>query len=102
MLCRFAEILTKCFASIGTPVRMSGDEFIVIVEGADNMGHIDSALSQLVALERKASEEADYVLDASYGVARSVEFLQPNAEMVYQAADYRMYEMKEASKKGRE
>jgi diguanylate cyclase (GGDEF)-like protein len=102
MIKKFAEILDVCFSPIGTAIRMSGDEFIVIVEGVENINRIDDALNQLEQLEREASDQANYVLDASYGVARSMEFLRPEAELVYQTADRRMYDMKEVSKKGRE
>lgn len=101
MLVRFAEILTQSFHKIGTAVRMSGDEFIVVVRGMDNIQKIDDALQDLLVAEAEVSEEADYTMDAAYGIARSMEFLEPNSERVYRLADERMYQMKTASKKGR-
>ena len=102
MLVKFSEILTRVFRGIGTPVRMSGDEFIVIVRGKEKIDLIDNALRELAVQEANASLEADYVMDAAYGVAYSMEFIEPKAERVYGLADKRMFEMKTASKKGRE
>jgi diguanylate cyclase (GGDEF)-like protein len=102
MLIRFAKLLQEHFGSIGTPIRMSGDEFIVLVRGMGNIVRIDDALRGLVEDETRISAEEDYVMDAAYGVAKSMEFLDPDAESVYRMADDRMFEMKVASQKGRE
>jgi GGDEF domain-containing protein len=81
---------------------MSGDEFIVLVRGMGNIVRIDDALAALIEDEAKISAGESYVMDAAYGVAKSMELLEPDAESVYRMADDRMYEMKVASQKGRE
>ena len=102
MLVRFAKLLQEHFGSIGTPIRMSGDEFIVLIRGMGNIVRIDDALRALTEDEARISAEEDYVMDAAYGVAKSMEQLEPDAETVYRMADDRMFEMKVASQKGRE
>lgn len=102
MLIRFAELLEEVFGPLGNAVRMSGDEFIVLVTGREKMDQIEDTLQRLVQREQETSQAEDYVMDAAYGVAYSYEFLNPKSEEVYRRADARMYEMKVASKKGRE
>lgn len=102
MLVKFAQLLQTYFGPIGTPIRMSGDEFIVLVRGMENIIRIDDALQDLITAEAQISAQEDYIMDAAYGVAKSMEFLEPDAEAVYRMADQRMYEMKAASQKGRE
>lgn len=100
LLSGFADILTRSFADFASIYRMGGDEFLVIVSG-DDQERTKQAIAYLEELEKTASVEFPFTIDASYGVAFSEEIPYRNAEMLSHVADYRMYEMKRSSKKGR-
>ncbi|MCR5029083.1 MAG: GGDEF domain-containing protein [Fibrobacter sp.] len=96
----FANLLLKVFTGIGTPVRMGGDEFVVIIR-QEHLNDLDAALQNLQELEKVESEELPFPLEGSYGVALQSE-VHSNADAVYRAADSRMYAMKQKSKLSRQ
>ncbi|MBO6214420.1 MAG: diguanylate cyclase [Lachnospiraceae bacterium] len=101
LICAFAGLIGRLFGGVGECVRMSGDEFIVVVRGKENMAKARDILLSLPEEEAKAGEKYSFTIDASYGLAESTEYDRPKAEEVYQTADRRMYDMKVKSKKGR-
>ena len=100
-LTRFATVLGEIFAREVLVARMGGDEFFVIIRGSDRIAKLSGLLTAMQQRELEMSGEVEFLIDASYGVARSSELTFPNPEALYRMADQRMYKMKMLSKKGR-
>lgn len=101
LISAFASILRESVREIGEAVRMSGDEFIVVLTGKRNVGKAELVIDDIKHHEASESKKLGMDVDASYGVAKSTEVMRPRAEQIYRMADERMYKMKVASKKGR-
>ena len=97
----FADLIFDLFGDVGECIRMSGDEFIVVSRGDRDISRARELLNVLPEEEKKASEDHEFEIDASYGMAESTELVSPKAEEVYRLADSRMYDMKVLTKKGR-
>ena len=93
LLTGFAEILSNNFGDIGACYRIGGDEYMVIVDAA-HIGQIHHALLNFTMDESDASQDLEYNIQASYGVAYRSETESGQAYKVYRLADQRMYEMK--------
>lgn len=93
----FSMILQSAFHEVGDVYRIGGDEFLVIVHG-EQIQQIDRALNRMVKLEKRRSQELPFVIDSSYGVAKSEECPGEKTGKVYNLADQRMYEMKAKKK----
>lgn len=100
LLKEFADILKTAFEGVGEVYRMGGDEFLVIVY-ENNFKNVSRALETMETMEKKKSVEYPFVIEASYGIARSNEEGLDMASKVYAEADSRMYEMKMAIKRRR-
>ena len=100
LLKEFAGILKTAFEGVGEVYRMGGDEFLVIVY-ENNFKNVSRALETMETMEKKKSVEYPFVIEASYGIARSNEDGLDMASKVYAEADSRMYEMKMAIKRRR-
>jgi diguanylate cyclase (GGDEF)-like protein len=99
LLQEFASILQAAFRGVGDVFRMGGDEFLVIVQ-EEQFDLIDDAVVRMENLEKRRSGELPFVIDASYGIAKSIECVPVKTEKVYTLADQRMYEMKVSKKRG--
>jgi len=98
---RFADIMRRTFTDGETLGRMGGDEFVVMIVDAYDYD-IDEKLKLLeenIALDNEDHEDVKVSISAGY--ARSVEFENPEARLVYAEADKRMYKQKEAYYKNR-
>lgn len=100
LLVTFSKILKRSFGRTGIPVRMGGDEFMVVIF-KENFDYIDNAIESMKEMSKEDSAICKINIDASYGIAKNSEDDLQNAEDVYKLADQRMYEMKVASKKNR-
>ena len=100
LITSFGNILKEVFSEAGTCIRMGGDEFLVIIRG-EHIDLVDELVGKLVAREKEESEKLPFEIDASYGVIKSYEMENASAEQLFSAADKRLYEMKDHSKKGR-
>lgn len=93
-----AEVIDKAFSLHGIVARMGGDEFIAIAETGDSekisamMGGFEKAIRD------KNKEIPDLNLSIAYGYA-SCSPKEYNIEKIYQIADDRMYEHKQAMKR---
>ena len=93
-----AEVIVDAFESHGIVARMGGDEFIAIVE-TDNPKEISSMIGEFQNnISRKNEENPNLHLSIAYGYA-SCSPKEYNIEKIYQIADDRMYENKQAMKK---
>lgn len=92
-----ANVIDKAFSPYGIVARMGGDEFIAIVETGDSK-KISAIMEEFQTCIRKKNEEIpDLHLSIAYGYA-SCSPKEYNIEKIYQLADDRMYENKQASK----
>lgn len=90
----FANVFKQSLAGIGTAIRMGGDEFLAIVR-SEHIAEVESSLAKLLQLQKDCKEELPIPLEAAYGVAYRRECGEnATAEVVYQEADKRMYDMK--------
>lgn len=96
----FAKTLSEAFKGIGTPIRMGGDEFLVIVR-QEHLNDMETAFEKMRVLQEEASQVLPIPLSASYGTAMRSE-VRSTAGDVYRLADDRMYKMKKESKDTRE
>ncbi len=88
LIAGFAHILNQAFDGVASVGRMGGDEFIVIVEDADNFDLEASEQRLKEALERANQKEKRFQFSAAYGYADSSETENVS---VYTLADDRMY-----------
>lgn len=94
----FASVLKESFAGIGTTVRMGGDEFLAIIR-LEHLGDVEMALAKLKELSEDYPEELPIPLEAACGIAYRHELSESaTCEMVYHAADEKMYAMKSCMK----
>ncbi|MDE6602935.1 MAG: GGDEF domain-containing protein [Lachnospiraceae bacterium] len=92
-----ANVIVDAFEPHGIVARMGGDEFIAIVE-TDDSGKISSMIGEFRSgILRKNEEIPDLHLSIAYGYA-SCSPKECNIEKIYQLADDRMYENKQAIK----
>ena len=99
MLKAFARTLSEAFKGIGTPIRMGGDEFLLVVR-QEHLNDFDAAIEKMKQLQQEASRALPIPLSASYGTALRSE-VHSSADEVYRFADGRMYKMKKDSKESR-
>lgn len=93
-----AEVIDKAFGPYGIVARMGGDEFIAIAE-TGNPEKISALMAGFQArIEEKNLEIPDLHLSIAYGYA-SCSPKEYNIEKIYQLADNRMYENKQAMKR---
>ena len=97
----FASALSEVFSREEIIARMGGDEFFVMLRGKERIAKLSGLITAMQQKEMELSGGLDYMIDASYGVARSNELTFPNPEALYRMADQRMYKMKMLSKRGR-
>lgn len=88
-----AEILSVVFDDIGDVIRMGGDEFVVIIDGR-RRHHLQKSLKQMEKIEETTSQNREYNIKISYGIAYSDRKSLMTPDEVYRAADEKMYEMK--------
>lgn len=92
LLIRFAGILKRVYGKVGCVCRSGGDEFLVLIEEADDC--------DLTALQREVEEEADREKDgpvrisAAFGCYSFREDGPTEVRLAYKKADERMYENK--------
>ena len=95
-----ADVLAETFAEHGVVDRMGGDEFIAVVNTADNAG-IAALMEQFQEnINKKNREIGDLEISIACGRASGTETGE-DIEKVYQLADNRMYEHKKQMKQGR-
>lgn len=93
-----ADVIVHAFEPHGIVARMGGDEFIAIVE-TDDPAKISSIIGEFQSnIQQKNEEIPDLHLSIAYGYA-SCSPKEYNIEKIYQIADDRMYENKQAMKK---
>lgn len=93
-----AEVIDKAFSPHGIVARMGGDEFIAIAKTGDSK-KISSMIGEFQAcINEKNQAIPDLNLSIAYGYA-SCSPKEYNIEKIYQIADNRMYEHKQAIKR---
>lgn len=93
-----AEVIDKSFGPYGIVARMGGDEFIAITETGDPK-KISSIMEEFqTCISEKNQAIPDLNLSIAYGYA-SCSPKEYNIEKIYQIADNRMYEHKQAMKR---
>lgn len=93
-----AEVIDKAFGPYGIVARMGGDEFIAIAE-TGNSEKISSIVAEFYScIEEKNLAIPDLHLSIAFGYA-SCSPKEYNIEKIYQLADNRMYENKQAMKR---
>ena len=103
MLKGFANALKQCFEGMTLTGRMGGDEFLVILTGAE-CAVTDAKLRELErALFNLNLEEPYFHYSASYGYASNTEtHFGRHVRDIYMLADRRMYDMKRKKKQDKE
>jgi diguanylate cyclase (GGDEF)-like protein len=96
-----ADIIEKCFGEIGTNYRMSGDEFLCIVDPA-GLFTLNRACEAYDRELKEASKNSKYVISASYGIAYRKKDDSRSIQDIYMEADEKMYAMKEKSRYSRQ
>ncbi len=93
-----AEVIDKAFSPYGIVARMGGDEFIAITTTGDSE-KISAIMEEFHnCIDKKNQEIPDLHLSIAYGYA-SCSPKEYNIEKIYQIADDRMYENKQAMKR---
>ncbi|MBP5247451.1 MAG: GGDEF domain-containing protein [Fibrobacter sp.] len=95
----FARALSEAFKGIGTPIRMGGDEFLVVIR-QEHLNDRALAVEKMKQLLKEESKALAIQFSASYGTALRSE-VNSDADEVYRQADERMYKMKSASRDAR-
>ncbi len=99
LICYAALVLDKSFSDEGVVGRMGGDEFIAIIE-TDDTERIEKLLDKFRDnIKEVNNSKPDIGLSISYGYAVSTELEGASFEKIYNIADERMYEYKQAYKK---
>lgn len=93
-----AEVIDKAFGPFGIVARMGGDEFIAIVETGDSEKISSIAAEFQTCIGEKNLAIPDLHLSIAFGYA-SCSPKEYNIEKIYQLADNRMYENKQAMKR---
>ncbi len=100
VLCEVADRLRACLRKVDSAVRLSGDEFVVVVEGVNGLEDGQRVATKL--LESIAEPIALHRVSVSVGASVGIAFYQPGTGMsgdaVLNEADARMYEAKRAGK----
>lgn len=97
-----AEVISQTFSTQGVVGRMGGDEFIAILQHVDEVWMKERMKVFHANMERKNQEDTGLHLSIAYGYAFGKETEEKDIEKVYQVADNRMYENKQAAKKTEE
>lgn len=99
----FAEIVKNVFNEKGETARMGGDEFLTVIREYD-LKELKRMLTELIIEEKKLTREYElpFDIDASFGIAVSLEKGISNSFEAYKIADDRMYDNKRKSRKARE
>lgn len=95
-----AEVIDKAFSPYGIVARMGGDEFIAITKTGDS----DKISSIMEEFQNCISEKNQAIPDLNLSIAYGYASCSPkeyNIEKIYQIADDRMYEHKQAMKRSR-
>ncbi len=91
----FADILYETFTDALLVGRMGGDEFVVVMKGADRNlteGLIRKLKEKMAYYNAKAGR---FKYSASWGIAYSTELPMNSSHQIYMLADSRMYQMKQ-------
>lgn len=95
-----ARIIDSSFGEIGNCYRTGGDEFIVIIDGADDPDAFDSAKDVFINLideYNEAHPEYDIKLEIAYGYEK-MDMVAHDVEKALRLADDKMYLMKKKMK----
>lgn len=93
-----AEVIDKAFSPYGIVARMGGDEFIAITKTGDSK----KISSIMEGFQKRISEKNQAIPDLNLSIAYGYASCSPkeyNIEKIYQLADNRMYEHKQAMKR---
>ncbi|MCR5583976.1 MAG: GGDEF domain-containing protein [Lachnospiraceae bacterium] len=101
LLKKVAELIEKNFNEIGTGYRMSGDEFLCVIDPA-GIFTVKQAADRFKKDLKEASKNSKYVLSVSYGIAYKNINDDKSVQEVYSEADEKMYAMKARSKHSRQ
>ena len=101
LLKNVAEIIEKNFGEIGTGYRMSGDEFLCVIDPA-GIFTVKQVADRFKKDLKEASKNSKYTLSVSYGIAYKNASDNRNVQDVYAEADEKMYAMKARSKHSRQ
>ncbi|WP_159099447.1 sensor domain-containing diguanylate cyclase [Parazoarcus communis] len=100
VLCAVADRLRACLRKVDSAVRLSGDEFVVVVEAVNGLEDGQRVATKL--LESIAEPIALHRVSVSVGASAGIALYQPGTGMsgdaVLNGADARMYEAKRAGK----
>ncbi|MDE7476663.1 MAG: GGDEF domain-containing protein [Lachnospiraceae bacterium] len=92
-----ADVIAKTFESYGIVARMGGDEFVAIIQTADET-KLTSLMQQFVEnIDQKNRTVQDLNMSIAYGYASGSQS-NSDIEKVYQIADDNMYEKKKQMK----
>ena len=95
-----ADVIAQTFEGHGIVARMGGDEFIAILQTADEQTIAELMKLFQTNIDRKNEEIKDLNMSIAYGYA-SCSKKEYNIEKIYQIADNRMYQNKEKMKAAR-
>ncbi len=101
LLKKVAELIEKNFSEIGTGYRMSGDEFLCVIDPA-GIFTVKQAADRFKKDLKEASKNSKYVLSVSYGIAYKNSSDDKSVQEIYAEADEKMYAMKARSKHSRQ
>ncbi len=96
-----ADAIEECFGGNGTNYRMSGDEFLCIVDPA-GVFTLNLACEHFERMLKEASRNSRYAISASYGIAYRNKDDNRSIQDIYTEADEKMYAMKEKSRYSRQ
>lgn len=104
MIRSFAECLTATMAEFPLAFfagRYGGDEFIVCFEGFESYHYVQQFIQKMQEKTNKFSEtETEYSLNYAVGFSYGEKGISLSFQQLFDAADEKMYENKELSKKG--
>ena len=90
-----ADIIVESFGKSARVFRIGGDEFLIVLEGSDNMALYDEGIKAMTRLEEEYNKtvDPDKRLEIAYGFAE-YEGSTRDPEEAERVADMRMYECK--------
>lgn len=99
LICRFADILKKCFEEIGSVARIGGDEFTILIANPVSE-KIEEAISTMRRDIQKYNESQTTLnISAAWGIAYSWEVEECDTDKLYKLVDERMYARKREMKR---